>query len=93
MNKCKNGFSYSREIFEGYKSRSKVLITNTEGDSHSVDIYSDQNSRFEIQKYFDVLAEGKKEDVEVIYFSTKENDEADSELISEILGKNDKILE
>jgi len=82
MKKEINGYEYSMNRFEGYKTRSKIKIS-TVGQSCEFDIYTTATDKHDFEN---ALLDRRHEDVTsiiIMHWSTKEQDEAVDKLIEE----------
>jgi hypothetical protein len=82
-------FNYKQKPFEGYKYRYKVIVSNDKDNSYTdFDVYtedSDSNNLVEkLEKRLEKMGKVHYQ-VEIEYWSTKEQDDLDTELINETL--------
>lgn len=79
---------YSRERFDGYTTRFMVYIQvdNDWGKDSIITIYSTSDDK---QKLIQFISENKSAKVigfEIVHTASKEDDEADSQFITEVVG-------
>lgn len=82
-----HGFKYSREELENYKFRFIVLAKTVDNSEHKIDVYT---TNPDIESAYYVLLSRKTEKVaslEIIHHATKEQDDAASKFIDEIIDK------
>lgn len=81
-----NGFKYSREQFEGYAHRLKfeLDVVNQEWKSN-IDIYTNNEDKRSVYNVISELTTDKVKNLELVNWTTKEQDELTSKFIEEIL--------
>lgn len=80
-----NGHKYSKDSFEDYKFRAKIRIANTVNEEIQIDIYTTDDNEESVE---DVLLDRKSDKVtslQIIYWTTREQDDASAEMIEEWL--------
>jgi predicted chitinase len=90
-----NGKLYSKERFDDYKYRARVLVEVTEVKNHQmvrrefhVDVYTDNPNKDVVEKVIlDRSAESVTK-VKIDWWATREQDEATTELIEEFFNKD-----
>lgn len=83
-----DGLKYSRNEFDGYTNRAKVVIKTTT-DEHNLDIYTTDTSKKSVEN---VLLDRKSDDVfslRIIHWTTKEQDDLDAKFIDEFFKKDE----
>jgi len=79
-----DGLMYSRDSFENYRFRAKVMI-ETSNDTFFLDVYTTDTNRENVEK---VLLDRKSiivKSLAIIYWSSKEQDDATTEFINDTL--------
>ena len=75
------------ESFEEYEFRAKVLIKTIDGEHH-LDVYTTDDNKESVE---DVLLDRKTDKVtslQIMYWTTRANDDASAEMIEEWLNEN-----
>ena len=78
------GEQYSRSSFDAYKRRGKVSIETKEGHTHQTEIYTTDTNKESVRMFLLSRASEKVSDIQIPYWTTRENDEAVSKLLEEI---------
>lgn len=83
---CKDELKYSKKSFKGYTRRGKVEITTTDGHTHQMDIYTNQTNKDYAVEFLRSHASEKVVKLDIVYWTTKEADDATAKLLDETLG-------
>lgn len=81
------GYRYSKDRFNGYGFRAKIVITTTVNEEFVFDIYTDDHNMIRVEN---VLLDRKSDKVvglEITNWTTREQDDASAEMIDEWLNK------
>lgn len=79
-----NGLRYSRAAIDDYKIRARAKI-KTATDEHTLDIYTDDTDKENVEKVLLSRATEKVVSIEIIDWSTKEDDDRVSDFLDEFL--------
>ena len=82
-----NGYKYSKKEFDGYKFRSIFRLSVDEDwrNDTNIDVYTDNPDREEVKKVINSLTTDKVKNCFMEHWTTKEQDDRNSELIEETL--------
>lgn len=82
-----NGYKYSKKEFDGYKFRSIFRLSVNEDwrNDTNIDVYTDNPDREEVKKVINSLTTEKVKLCSIEHWTTKEQDDRNSELIEETL--------
>jgi hypothetical protein len=75
---------YSKNPFDGYKFRAKVEVTFTRYASSSIDVYTDDCNRNNVESILRNRMSNEMESLNIIHWSSKERDEAQSKFLNKI---------
>lgn len=81
-----NGKKYSKQQFENYKNRAKVKISTNDGDYDNLDIYTTDENKESVLSVLKSRITEKVQSIEIFHWCTKEQDDANAELINELFN-------
>jgi len=82
--KTVNGLKYSREQFDDYTFSAKVQL-KTENDYHNLDVYTTDDKQDSLLKFLESVAREDVTSIEILNWSTKEQDIETREFIDQWL--------
>lgn len=80
-----NGHKYSKTQFEGYKYRAQVKIS-TSNHTHYLSIYTTDDHSIRVREILWERKSPKAIGLEIVKWTTKEQDDIESEFIDEFLN-------
>lgn len=82
-----NGFTYSKEPFEGWKFKAKVelLFLDTNVNNKTLDIYTNCENKYEAESSINLLSKYNTVTLKIVNWSSKEEDEWTTKFIEETL--------
>jgi hypothetical protein len=81
---------YSIESFDKYNMRYKFEVVPKEGTQYSVDIYSTNLNKGEVEELLQTINANKVISIEVVHTATKAQDDASSAMIDEWINDKNK---